>query len=194
MSEEVTIIRKDVTWFETCVAGGVGLFTGGPIGALAAGASLRGLQGKWVVWALLGIPGTIVVNALNLSLGLSGAGLMSNYSSSVSTASPVVSEVSTPRRDNTAFASLSDVNREMAINYENVRTLWQGLPFVITGEVVSHTHSYVDISDGDKSTPDMRCYWRDRSIKDIKVGESVSVKGVMNIGNGFRMYHCQTHN
>ena len=59
------LVRNTVTGFEQGIAAVVGLFTAGPIGALAAWGTLRGVQGKWTPWVLLGIPLSIVINLIN---------------------------------------------------------------------------------------------------------------------------------
>ena len=61
-------MKAHVTLFETLVAGTTGLFTGGPIGAVAAGIAINGFQGKWIPWFVFGIPATIAVNVVNIGL------------------------------------------------------------------------------------------------------------------------------
>ena len=59
--EARVMVRQTVTGFEQGIAGMVGLFTAGPLGALAAWGALRGLQGKWTPWVILGIPAAPVL-------------------------------------------------------------------------------------------------------------------------------------
>ena len=58
-----TLVRVSVTGFEQGVAALAGLFTAGPLGALASWAAIRGVQGKWTPWFILGIPSAIAINA-----------------------------------------------------------------------------------------------------------------------------------
>ena len=57
------LVRHSVTGFEQGVAALAGLFTAGPLGALASWAAIRGVQGKWAPWFILGIPSAIAINA-----------------------------------------------------------------------------------------------------------------------------------
>ena len=59
--EQRVMVRQTATGFEQAVAGLAGLFTAGPLGALAAWGALRGLQGKWAPWVILGIPAAPVL-------------------------------------------------------------------------------------------------------------------------------------
>jgi len=56
------LIRHSVTGFEQGVAALAGLFTAGPLGAMASWAAIRGVQGKWTPWFILGIPSAIAIN------------------------------------------------------------------------------------------------------------------------------------
>ena len=64
-SSQRVLVRNTVTGFEQGIAAVIGLFTAGPIGALAAWGTIRGVQGKWTPWVLLGIPLSIVINLIN---------------------------------------------------------------------------------------------------------------------------------
>ena len=64
-SSQRVLVRNTVTGFEQGIAAVIGLLTAGPIGALAAWGTLRGVQGKWTPWVLLGIPLSIVINLIN---------------------------------------------------------------------------------------------------------------------------------
>ena len=65
-SSQRVLVRNTVTGFEQGIAAVLGLFTAGPIGALAAWGTIRGVQGKWTPWVLIGIPISIVINFINL--------------------------------------------------------------------------------------------------------------------------------
>jgi len=68
---ERVMVRNTVTGFEQGIAATAGLFTAGPVGALASWATIRGVQGKWTPWFILGIPASIVLNVVQLmTLGL----------------------------------------------------------------------------------------------------------------------------
>ena len=65
-SSQRVLVRNTVTGFEQGIAAVIGLFTAGPIGALAAWGTIRGVQGKWTPWVLLGIPLSIIINLINI--------------------------------------------------------------------------------------------------------------------------------
>ena len=58
--------RSTASGFEQGVACLAGLFTAGPLGALAAWGALRGLQGKWAPWVILGIPAAPILGFVQL--------------------------------------------------------------------------------------------------------------------------------
>jgi len=58
---ERVIVRQSATGFEQGIAAIIGLCTAGPLGALASWGTLRGLQGKWTPWFLLGLPAAPVL-------------------------------------------------------------------------------------------------------------------------------------
>lgn len=62
---ERILVRQTVTGFEQGIAALAGLFTAGPLGSLAAWGAIRGLQGKWAPWFVLGIPAAITLNVVN---------------------------------------------------------------------------------------------------------------------------------
>ena len=64
---ERVLVRQTVTGFEQGIAAGVGFFTAGPLGAVAAWGSIRGVQGKWTPWVLLGAVAAPVINLVNLA-------------------------------------------------------------------------------------------------------------------------------
>ena len=61
-NDERVLVRSTVTGFEQAIAGTAGFFTAGPAGALAAWGAIRGLQGKWAPWFILGIPAAVALN------------------------------------------------------------------------------------------------------------------------------------
>lgn len=61
--QSATLVRGSVTGFEQGIAAVAGLFTAGPLGALASWAVIRGVQGKWTPWFIVGIPSAIAINA-----------------------------------------------------------------------------------------------------------------------------------
>ena len=65
-SSQRVLVRNTVTGFEQGIAAVLGLFTAGPIGAIAAWGTIRGVQGKWTPWVLIGIPISILINLINL--------------------------------------------------------------------------------------------------------------------------------
>ena len=62
------LIRNTVTGFEQGIAAVAGLFTGGPLAAIASWGAIRGLQGKWTPWFILGIPSCVVINLINIAI------------------------------------------------------------------------------------------------------------------------------
>ena len=65
-TQERVMVRQTATGFEQAIAGVTGFFTAGPIGALAAWGAIRGLQGKWTPWFLLGLPASFAINVFYL--------------------------------------------------------------------------------------------------------------------------------
>jgi hypothetical protein len=64
---ERVMVRNTVTGFEQGIAALTGLLTAGPVGALASWGVIRGLQGKWAPWAILGIPAAPVLGFIQLA-------------------------------------------------------------------------------------------------------------------------------
>ena len=62
------LIRNTVTGFEQGIAAVAGFFTGGPIAAIASWGAIRGLQGKWTPWFILGVPSCVVINLINIAI------------------------------------------------------------------------------------------------------------------------------
>ena len=68
------LVRSTASGFEQSIAALAGFLTCGPIGALASWGSIRGLQGKWAPWFILGIPSCVVINIVNiLIMGMLGS-------------------------------------------------------------------------------------------------------------------------
>ena len=74
------LVRNTVTGFEQGIAAVIGLLTAGPIGALASWGTLRGVQGKWTPWVLIGIPLSIIINLINFLLFIIIAALVASVS------------------------------------------------------------------------------------------------------------------
>lgn len=88
-NQSPTLVRGSVTGFEQGIAALAGLFTAGPLGALASWAAIRGVQGKWTPWFILGIPSAIAINGFNL-------GIFYAYSSIVDKSSEEAKEIRQP--------------------------------------------------------------------------------------------------
>ena len=65
-NQERVLVRQTASGFEQVVAGIIGLCTAGPVGALASWGAIKGLQGKWTPWALLGVVGAPVLLTVQL--------------------------------------------------------------------------------------------------------------------------------
>ena len=76
--EKSTLIRHSVTGLEQGIAAMAGFFTAGPLGALASWAVIRGVQGKWTPWFVLGIPAAVAINLFNFAVFM---GIASIYNS-----------------------------------------------------------------------------------------------------------------
>ena len=66
--QTVVLTRQTATGFEQTIAAVVGLFTAGPLGALASWGTIRGTQGKWAPWAMLGCVGAPVLGLVQLGI------------------------------------------------------------------------------------------------------------------------------
>ncbi len=65
-TQERVLVRSTATGFEQGIAAMAGLFTAGPLGAVASWGALRGLQGKWAPWFILGVPASVALNVVQL--------------------------------------------------------------------------------------------------------------------------------
>ena len=63
---EVVKVVSVVTNAEQIAAAGIGLVTGGPLGAVAAWGSIRALAGKWTPWMLVGAFAAPVLMAMQV--------------------------------------------------------------------------------------------------------------------------------
>ena len=55
-NQQQVLVRNTATGFEQGIAAVAGLVTCGPVGALASWGTIRGLQGKWTPWFIIGVP------------------------------------------------------------------------------------------------------------------------------------------
>ena len=67
-NQSQVLVRNTVTGFEQGIAAAAGLFTAGPLGAVASWATIRGVQGKWTPWFVLGVPASAVINVINFTV------------------------------------------------------------------------------------------------------------------------------
>ncbi len=67
--QQVVMVRSTASGFEQGIAALTGLCTAGPLGAIAAWGALRGLQGKWMPWALLGVPAAPILVGVQIAIG-----------------------------------------------------------------------------------------------------------------------------
>ena len=65
-NQERVLVRSTATGFEQTIAAMAGFFTAGPLGAVASWGALRGLQGKWAPWFILGVPSAIAINIVQI--------------------------------------------------------------------------------------------------------------------------------
>ncbi len=74
INQSRVLVRQTASGFEQGIAALAGLLTAGPIGALASWGTIRGVQGKWTPWFILGIPSIVGINIINIILlGIIGA-------------------------------------------------------------------------------------------------------------------------
>ena len=112
---ERVLVRNTVTGFEQGIAAVAGLFTAGPIGAVASWATIRGVQGKWTPWFILGVPGMIGINIVNVAAlaaigGAVGDTDTSSYTPSAPTPAPIVAVAPTPAPNNSLPSYNTPVN------------------------------------------------------------------------------------
>lgn len=88
---ERVLVRNTATGFEQGIAAVAGLFTCGPIGALASWGTIRGLQGKWTPWFIIGVPAAVAINIVNVG----ALAVLNGVGDSTPTPAPNVSELVT---------------------------------------------------------------------------------------------------
>jgi len=67
-NQDRVLVRNTVTGFEQTIAATAGFFTAGPLGALASWGTIRGVQGKWTPWFVMGIPSAVVINLVQFTI------------------------------------------------------------------------------------------------------------------------------
>ena len=67
-NQERLLVRQTATGFEQGIAAFAGLVTAGPLGALASWATIRGVQGKWTPWFVLGVPAAPILGVAQLAV------------------------------------------------------------------------------------------------------------------------------
>ncbi len=104
---ERVLVRNTATGFEQGIAAVAGLFTCGPVGALASWGTIRGLQGKWAPWFIIGVPAAVAINIVNI-----GALAVLNSGDSTPTPAPApsVSELVTPSNSSLPSYNVSTVS------------------------------------------------------------------------------------
>lgn len=94
---ERVLVRNTATGFEQGIAATAGLFTAGPLGALASWGAIRGLQGKWAPWFILGVPAVFGINIVNiLALAMIGGAMSPDMEYTPSTSDSGASELVVP--------------------------------------------------------------------------------------------------
>lgn len=79
--EKSTLIRHSVTGLEQGIAAMAGFFTAGPLGALASWGVIRGVQGKWTPWFVVGIPAAVAINLFNFAIFMGAASIFNSSQS-----------------------------------------------------------------------------------------------------------------
>jgi|DEB0MinimDraft_10_1074344.scaffolds.fasta_scaffold75884_2 hypothetical protein len=94
-TQQAVMVRQTASGFEQGVAAIAGLFTAGPLGALASWGVIRGLQGKWTPWFILGLPVAPVLAIVQLAflVGLSTPPSDYDYDSNGNQSSSVIERV-----------------------------------------------------------------------------------------------------
>ena len=67
-TQQAVLVRNTATGGEQAIAAVAGLLTAGPLGALASWGALRGLQGKWAPWFVLGIPAAPILGLVQFGV------------------------------------------------------------------------------------------------------------------------------
>ena len=132
------IVRQTATGFEQGIAAIAGLLTAGPLGSLASWGTIRGVQGKWTPWFILGIPAACIINAINFGIFTA---IISNNDNSPSPESSV--EPSESSRSLNQFPSNS-VNPRFSVNESEVES--KSTPTTRAFDYASFTGSKIVVS------------------------------------------------
>jgi len=89
---ERVLVRSTATGFEQTIAAMAGFFTAGPVGALASWGALRGLQGKWAPWFILGVPASIAINIVQIVIIATLMGMFGVYDEEPTTQPLIMAE------------------------------------------------------------------------------------------------------
>jgi hypothetical protein len=159
--QTATLVRSSVTGFEQGIAALAGLFTAGPLGALASWAAIRGVQGKWTPWFILGIPSAIAINAFYFGVFIlfGSAYYRMQESSSESTASPAVQQLNQPAAGTTNSPTSAVTSSEYATVSLVEESTPKGLR-IATGKLV--------YNDGDVLTGKFRVYCPTSQIRPVE--------------------------
>ena len=104
-NQQRVLVRQTATGLEQGIAAFAGFFTAGPLGALASWGTIRGVQGKWTPWFILGIPAALVINVINFGIF---AAVVSTTNQSSSTSSSESSQSYLPSEQVNTHSSKGD--------------------------------------------------------------------------------------
>jgi hypothetical protein len=158
--QTATLVRGSVTGFEQGITALAGLFTAGPLGALASWAAIRGVQGKWTPWFILGIPSAIAINAFYFGVFIMFGSAYNRIqeSSSSSTASPAVQQLTQPA----AGTANSPTSAVTSSEYATITLVEDSTPKglrIATGRLI--------YNDGDALTGKFRVYCPTSQIRPV---------------------------
>lgn len=112
---------------EQIAAAGIGLFTAGPLGAIAAWGTIKAFAGKWTPWTLTGLVAAPVLGVIQLTgLGVGAAfleGFSEGYNESQQSSEIKVKESSTPVASKPTPASSGVFNEANFGKIQNGMTL-----------------------------------------------------------------------
>ncbi len=158
--QTATLVRGSVTGFEQGIAALAGLFTAGPLGALASWAAIRGVQGKWTPWFILGIPSAIAINAFYFGVFIMFGSAYNRIqeSSSKSAPSPAVQQLTQPA----AGTANSPTSAVTSSEYATISLVEESTPNglrIATGKLI--------YNDGDILTGKFRVYCPTSQIRPV---------------------------
>jgi len=130
---ERVLVRNTATGFEQGIAATAGFFTAGPLGALASWGTIRGLQGKWAPWFILGIPAAIGINVVNV-------GLLVALNSNNTTPEPA------PQRANTELVTPYTSNNNNSLPSYNISRIG-GTTLVEKCEAIAQAQRDLDLGE-----------------------------------------------